>query len=383
MCLLMWENESDNIPVYFDNFSVVHDRGAIVEEAAYYPYGLKIAGLSAKAMDKPDTKYKYQGEYAALDDDLDLNWTDFKLRSYDVQIGRWLQTDPYNEFSSPYIGMGNNPANAVDPDGGQIKLLKVIVSGAVNVLNNKKEGDKGSRLLGYFAAGAAGSVVAQATTFNLDNDNDTYNAFEKGIGLAIGGLVTGSLNGLIKKNDKPVEGVRKKSFMQYWAGGVSAIMTGHRLVDEIKKGAGAAELEASEESESGDLDINKAANVGIDNMLGMYYKENTTNFRQFVGYFSIGFTGTVFDQVGKMVAYSEGTPKTISVGVGSLFGDLFTNTFNYVVKKDFDGELHKAVFFTDIINVKSMFKAGVKTVLFAWGYHFTKDLIEFIRPWGN
>ena len=40
------------------------------------------------------------------------------LRSYDPQIGRFLQWDPYDQFSSGYVGMGNDPVNFVDEDGG-------------------------------------------------------------------------------------------------------------------------------------------------------------------------------------------------------------------------------------------------------------------------
>ena len=41
------------------------------------------------------------------------------LRSYDAQIGRFLQHDPYDQFASGYVGMGNDPGNMVDPTGGQ------------------------------------------------------------------------------------------------------------------------------------------------------------------------------------------------------------------------------------------------------------------------
>jgi hypothetical protein len=42
------------------------------------------------------------------------------LRSYDAQIGRWLQNDPFDQFASGYVGMGADPANNVDPTGGFI-----------------------------------------------------------------------------------------------------------------------------------------------------------------------------------------------------------------------------------------------------------------------
>ena len=37
---------------------------------------------------------------------------------YDPTIARWLSTDPYDEFATPYVGIGADPVNNVDPDGG-------------------------------------------------------------------------------------------------------------------------------------------------------------------------------------------------------------------------------------------------------------------------
>jgi hypothetical protein len=37
---------------------------------------------------------------------------------YAPVIGRWMSTDPYGQFYSPYLGMGNNPVIGIDPDGG-------------------------------------------------------------------------------------------------------------------------------------------------------------------------------------------------------------------------------------------------------------------------
>lgn len=42
----------------------------------------------------------------------------FELRLWDGRLGRWLTVDPYHEFHSPYVGMGNNPISLIDPDGG-------------------------------------------------------------------------------------------------------------------------------------------------------------------------------------------------------------------------------------------------------------------------
>jgi len=116
-------NESDE-PVYFDNLQVQHVRGRIMEENHYYAFGLKIAGISSReladaAEGHVDNPNGYQGDFSEMDDE--IGWNDFELRNYDPQIGRWIQQDPYDQFESPYIGMGNDPVNNVDPDGGFVE----------------------------------------------------------------------------------------------------------------------------------------------------------------------------------------------------------------------------------------------------------------------
>lgn len=114
-CFIYVSNESSE-SVYFDDLQIRHDRGRILEENHYYAYGLKIAPLSSKAFGGAPNNYQYQGDYSEFDDD--LGWNDFMLRSYDAQIGRFLQYDPYDQFASGYVGMGNDPGNNVDPTGG-------------------------------------------------------------------------------------------------------------------------------------------------------------------------------------------------------------------------------------------------------------------------
>jgi RHS repeat-associated protein len=124
-CLVYVSNESPE-NVFFDDLQVRHDRGRILEENHYYAFGLKIAPLSSKAFAAPQNNYQYQGDYSEFDDD--LGWNDFELRSYDPQIGRFLQHDPYDEIASGYIGMGDDPANLTDPNGGCTSCLAGVSS---------------------------------------------------------------------------------------------------------------------------------------------------------------------------------------------------------------------------------------------------------------
>ncbi len=94
-------NEATNIEVFFDNLQVTHTRGPILEESHYYPFGLTMAGISSKALSfgEPKNKEKtFQGQQ--FDDDLGLNWVQFKWRNHDPQIGRFIQVDP---LASDYV----------------------------------------------------------------------------------------------------------------------------------------------------------------------------------------------------------------------------------------------------------------------------------------
>ena len=44
---------------------------------------------------------------------------------FDPIVGRWLSPDPMRQYASPYLAMGNNPVNRVDPDGGSDGPIKV------------------------------------------------------------------------------------------------------------------------------------------------------------------------------------------------------------------------------------------------------------------
>ncbi len=49
-------------------------------------------------------------------------WDNFELRMWNSSIVRWMSPDPYGQFASAYIGMGNNPVNGRDPDGGYYNM---------------------------------------------------------------------------------------------------------------------------------------------------------------------------------------------------------------------------------------------------------------------
>ncbi|GAA4906123.1 hypothetical protein GCM10023313_06020 [Mucilaginibacter defluvii] len=114
---------SSRIPlraVYFDDLVVNHERSAILEETHYYPGGLKMQAICAKALSKMPNQYGYQGAFA--EEDEESGYTEFFLRMYDPQLNRWISPDPFDQFESPYVGMGNDPVNMIDPSGGSVPV---------------------------------------------------------------------------------------------------------------------------------------------------------------------------------------------------------------------------------------------------------------------
>ena len=104
---------------------IAHTRGPILEETHYYPFGLTMKGISNKASTiAPTNKRKFNdGTEFSNEEFLDrsgLEVYETPFRSYDPQIGRFLQTDlmasDYESWS-PYNYTENNPLLLNDPSG--------------------------------------------------------------------------------------------------------------------------------------------------------------------------------------------------------------------------------------------------------------------------
>ena len=99
--------------MFFDDLRITHTQGSILSEDQFYPYGMKIQGLT---FDAP----KIEG--IAGGDKFGLGLNDLGFRNYDPKMARFYATDPLGENTadlSPYHYAKDNPVSNFDAFGLQ------------------------------------------------------------------------------------------------------------------------------------------------------------------------------------------------------------------------------------------------------------------------
>jgi len=83
--------------------------GVTLPKGDYYPFGKEARGSSSANEPKEGFTSKEH------DAENDLQY--FGSRYYNSTIAKWISPDPLAQYPSPYVYVGNNPINLVDPKG--------------------------------------------------------------------------------------------------------------------------------------------------------------------------------------------------------------------------------------------------------------------------
>ncbi|MDX2248698.1 MAG: RHS repeat-associated core domain-containing protein [Bacteroidia bacterium] len=111
-------------------------NGEVLQVDHYYPFGLRMAGLSLV----PGVKNSYLFTGKETQDELSLGWIDFGARMYDAAAGRWNGVDALGEeyvAISSYVFVANNPLNHVEIDGQFFVVDDWLIGGIKGLFNGE------------------------------------------------------------------------------------------------------------------------------------------------------------------------------------------------------------------------------------------------------
>ncbi len=155
------------------NVLVTNDAGQLSSVVAYLPYG----GIDEQRSSGPDN---FRPKFGDKEYDYGSELYYFGARYLHSELGRFVQPDPEQQFSTPYSYVGNDPLSMIDPSGeiatavviGIMAIIGAIVGAyaggaAVNHDMNPAHWDwrSGKTLAGIFAGaaiGAAGGAIGGA-----------------------------------------------------------------------------------------------------------------------------------------------------------------------------------------------------------------------------
>jgi RHS repeat-associated protein len=119
--LIVFLSNEGSMNAHFDNLSVNHYKGKLLEENHYYPYGLTLTKKAfAQAAPNDNLLSSNKLNRKEFTNGSGLNWYDMGARMYDPQIGRWHGADPLTEAAAnwtPYRYAFSNPAVYTDASG--------------------------------------------------------------------------------------------------------------------------------------------------------------------------------------------------------------------------------------------------------------------------
>lgn len=145
-----------------------------MKDTNYYPFGLVMAGISTKAPEKLENKFKFNGyeqQSREFSDGTGLEWYDYKNRFYDNQVGRFFCVDRLASdypYYTPYQFAGNEVPNAIDLDG--LEPYRVDHNGGIYQAGDNLQSKVDPADFMYFPQGSSASAASTGELFSTALD---------------------------------------------------------------------------------------------------------------------------------------------------------------------------------------------------------------------
>lgn len=137
------------------------ETGEVLEETSYYPFGLQMKGISYRNPSPAIHNKEKAFQNQQIDENLDLNWIQFKYRNHDPQIGRFIESDPLSHdyrYNSPYAFSENRVTDGRELEGLEYISIHHYADGTKRTDMYYKYTDKEINAMGGTTAGLYNSA---------------------------------------------------------------------------------------------------------------------------------------------------------------------------------------------------------------------------------
>ena len=151
-----------------------------MQEDHYYPFGLTLGGLGKQG----SNPWTFQGQ--EKQDELNLNWMQFKWRNHDPSIGRFFNVDPLAEdyyYNSPYAFSENKVVAHVELEGLEARSANRFRKGSINISRgiSNKVAERTNIRREMQLNSTDGRVVSRAESDRRHNSSQSSNQITTGV----------------------------------------------------------------------------------------------------------------------------------------------------------------------------------------------------------